>query len=292
MDFTSGADPPRSLCKLPDLSTAFHALFGTALFLFGNLIAQDPAHALPGEPDVPCPYWLAALDVFETGENIPSRTNGRGWSTGQDWRMAIIWGRTLVCLADIAVTRAIKAKEATEAVEFYCDEPAWPPDSPFSAIAARRPPSTRRISLSWASAHDLMVLAMDQFSRGIFHMPHPLHHIPTSPISSTNEYFSRPKELFTIASEVLGVAERLEDGMQRQYWARWADSVFSQMKMEADTDAWRGSITQARGRCWLVIGSARAELIEPELEHGDVQVLTSEVAQDAREALTMGRSLA
>jgi len=287
-DFDLGTDIPPPPRKFPDLPTAFYALFGTALFLLGNLIAQDPSHALPGEPDAPCLYWLAALDVFETGENIPSRTSGQGCNTSQDWRMAIIWGRTLVCLADVAVTRAIKAKDTTGVVESYADEPVWPPDSLFFTIAARRPPSTRRISLSWASAHDLMVLAMDQFSRGIFHMPHPQYHPNVSP-SSTSEQFSRPKELYTIASEVVGTAERLEDGEQRQYWAAWADSVFSQMKMEADMDVWRGPITQARGRCWLIIGSARAEVIEANLEAGDMEVLRSEVAQDAREALTMGK---
>lgn len=176
---------------------------------------------------------------------------------------------------------------------FSADEPNWPLDSPFSAIAARRPPVTRRMSLSTASAHDLMVLAMDQFSRGIFHMPHHKHSTTGSNSSTPSlmESFSRPKELFTVASEVLGVAERLECTSEREYWASWADSVFNQMKMEADMDSWRGPITRARGRCWLIVGSARAEELEGALERGEMDVLLSQQAQEAREGLEMGISL-
>lgn len=273
--------------KSNELPTAFHAILGTALFLFGNLIAQDASLVLPGEPDTPCPYWLAALDVFETGENLPSRTHGKfGYDAPEDWRMAIVWGRTLVCLADEAISRSIaKSKSQPQSPassppldRFSSDEPTWPAESPFSAIAARRPPVTRRLSLSRASPNELMVLAMDQFSRGIFHMPHPQHH-------GSVDSFSRPKELYTVASEVLGVAERLEVPSERQYWASWADSVFNQMKMEADMDAWRGPITWARGRCWLIVGSARADELETALEKGDMDVLDSEDAIDAREGL-------
>jgi hypothetical protein len=279
--------------ECPELPTAFHAILGTTLFLFGNLIAQDSTLALLGEPQVPYPYWLAALDVFETGENLPSRTSGQCGDTREDWRMAIMWGRTLVCLADLIVTRSIMAKTSTNTVYTsagrYTDEPAWPPESPFFVIAARRPPSTRRMSLSWASANDLMILAIDQFSRGIFHMPHPQHHSTSSPSCVLgSDHFSRPKELFTIASAVLGVAERPENGAERQDWASWADSVFGQMEMEADMDVWRGSITRARGRCWVVVGSARAKVLEAALEKGEMDVLFSEAAQDARDALTMG----
>ncbi|KAF9803435.1 hypothetical protein IEO21_09689 [Rhodonia placenta] len=306
--------------------TAFHAIFGIALFLMGTIIAQDSTAALPGEPDTPSAYWLAALDVFETGENLPSRTcgndaRGAGFSDlAEDWRMAIVWGRTLVCLADEKVAYSIHASP------FPMTEPAWPADSPFAAIAAARPPVSRRMGLYSATAHDVMVLAMDQFSRGIFHMPHPHYpqshnpasyaHIPASPHlrprsrqtsmhsmsppsqghgdgqapSDPFASFSRPRELFTIASEVLGVAERLPDGTQRAYWANWAESVFKQMKMEADMDAWRGPLTAARGRCWLVMGSAPVEELELALERGDTGVLGSAEAEEAREGLAMAVS--
>ncbi|KAK0501822.1 hypothetical protein EDD18DRAFT_1144510 [Armillaria luteobubalina] len=324
--------PTLRKCKCVELPTAFHAILGTALFLFGNLIAQDGSMALPGEPSTPTPYWLAALDVFETGENLPSRVNGTGCDAPEDWRMAIVWGRTLVCIADEAISSSSSSHSALDE-----DEPAWPPESPFSAIAARRPPVTRRMTLGSASPNDLMVLAMDQFSRGIFHMPHPQHAVPaaysvkqqapaseiqslslTTPLSTTPsmccggsapaaapcqhqhqnqqqhpppphktfpEAFSRAKELYTIASEVLMLAEKLPRPDERQYWASWADSVFNQMKMEADMDAWRGPITRARGQCWLIVGSARADEIEDRVADGDVSILGSEEAEEAREGL-------
>ncbi|KAK7685809.1 hypothetical protein QCA50_011155 [Cerrena zonata] len=58
------------------------------------------------------------------------------------------------------------------------------------------------------------------------------------------------------------------------------------MKMEADIDIWRGPVTRARGRCWLIVGSARAEEFEDALERGETGVLRGEDADDAREALT------
>jgi len=120
-------------------------------------------------------------------------------------------------------------------------------------------------------------------------MPHPQHHSTFSPSCALgSDHFSRTKELFTIASAVLGVAERPGNGAERQDWASWADSVFGQMEMEADMDVWRGSITRARGRCWVVVGSARAKVLEAALERGEMDVLFSEAAQDARDALTMG----
>lgn len=316
--------------KTTELPTAFHAIFGTTLFLMGTIVAADPSLLLPGEPEGASTYWLGALDVFETGENLPSRTDGTG-DCAEDWRMAIVWGRTLVCLADAKVSHGLALAKARAAgagaspqaycalmnsSPFTCVEPRWPKDSPFHAIAACRPPVTRRMSLYSASAHDIMVLAMDQFSRGIFHMPHPHYsqtHNPPSHLFDNHHYhhlqpnshyagshynhespsdpltvFSRPKELFTIASEVLGVAERLGAGTQRQYWASWADSVFNQMKMEADMDSWRGPITSARGRCWLVMGSAPVEEMEYSLEKGDLDVLKGREAEDAREGLAMG----
>ncbi|TCD71717.1 hypothetical protein EIP91_005483 [Steccherinum ochraceum] len=361
-----------------ELPTAFHATFGIALFLMGNIIAQDPSLALPDEPSLPSTYWIGALDVFETGENLPCLLEGKGiGEISEDWRMAIAWGRTLVCLADEKNLASIRAEEEkksqaesgrTQTLQeawaamnssggspFSLSEPTWSKDSPFYSIAINRPPVTRRMSLYSASAHDIMVLATDQFSRGIFHMPHPHYssshnpsHLHTSaggaqsppiyrhssdspmfsppsdltpspstssstasgstvtsyfhPISSSSHYhhspshqslrsqFSRPKELFTIASEVLGVAERLPSATHREYWAIWADSVFNQMKMEADIDVWRGPVTRARGRCWLVVGSARAEEMEDALERGDTSVLGSADAEEAREALSMAIS--
>ncbi|EPS94350.1 hypothetical protein FOMPIDRAFT_146971 [Fomitopsis schrenkii] len=311
---------------------AFHALFGSTLFFFGNLVAQNPSIPLPDEPNAPSDYWLAALDVFQTGENLPALTSGTtphasGFADlTEDWRMAVTWGRTLICLADGKLTHSLRlAKERAagdfcvlpSASPFSLTEPKWARDSPFAAIASSRPPVSRRVTLYSATAHDVMVLAMDQFSRGIFHMPHvtyPPSHNPASSVSLpagsllaspllTRQIsppqlsasgggmpeFSRPRELFTIASEVLGVAERLPDGAQRAYWAGWADSVFTQMEMEAahGHEAWRAPVTAARGRCWLVMGSARSEELEAALEAGNTEVLDSAEAREAREGLAM-----
>ena len=303
----------------------------------GSIVAQDPAVVLPGEPDAPSAYWLAALDVFETGENLPSRVGGGGFEAAEDWRMAIVWGRTLVALADEKVTCEMNAAKAQSQSysqsasslaptpnglpapapsPFAMSEPQWPAGSPFRAIAQARPPVTRRMSLYAASAHEVMVLAMDQFSRGIFHMPHahyshvhnpsfvhvepvvvPAHaHSPSvAPSVATSSAdplasFSRPKELFTIASEVLGVAERLRAPAHRHYWAAWADGVFNQMKNEADVPAWRRPILSARGRCWLVMGSAGVEDVEAALESESGEVLHSAEAEEAREGLAMAVS--
>ncbi|KAK1219123.1 hypothetical protein PQX77_018164 [Marasmius sp. AFHP31] len=86
---------------------------------------------------------------------------------------------------------------------------------------------------------------MDQFSRGIFYMPHPEHEqqlsksslssCPSSskPKSSKEDLnFSRAKDLYTLAPEVLLVSEKLPQTSERRYWANWADSIFNQMQME------------------------------------------------------------
>ncbi|KAG6917095.1 hypothetical protein DXG01_003915 [Tephrocybe rancida] len=281
----------RILSQCVELPTAFHVILGTVLFMFGNLIAQDPSQAAPGEPETPVPYWLAALDVFETGESLPSRTSGRGVEAPEDWQMAIIWGRTLVCIAEEFITREAKASKerhgptggSPSMAEFFADDPEWPPESPFATIASHRPPITRRMTLSCASPNDLMVFAMDQFSRGIFRMPHNVQQAQPQPLLA--ELFSRPKELFQIASEVLSVAEKLTVPTERHFWASWADSVFNQMKMEADMDAWRGPINRARGRCWLVVGTARYEDFEAAMEESDASLADSREAQEAREGL-------
>lgn len=194
---------PRARSGTADPPTAFHAIFGTALFLMGTLISSDPTLALPDEPHTASTYWLAALDVFETGENMPCVVDGRR-ELPEDWRMAVSWARTLICIADeklehtlhpsrnrdrpaVTPTPTIDAANgwcayAPSAGPFSQSEPRWPKSSPFHIIAATRPPVTRRMSLWAASAHDVLVLAMDQFSRGIFHMPHPHYphtHNPT-----------------------------------------------------------------------------------------------------------------
>ncbi|KJA22837.1 hypothetical protein HYPSUDRAFT_66802 [Hypholoma sublateritium FD-334 SS-4] len=331
-----GAEEDRKKCKCKDLPTAFYTILGTTLFFFGNLIDQDAALAAPGEAPRPTPYWLAAIDVFEIGENLPIRTSGRGCpGAPEDWRMAIIWGRTLVCLTHEALARE---KDAGPAAAGTPDEPAWPPDSPFALIGERRLPRTGRMSLANTTPEEMMLIAKDQFSRGIFHMPHPLHHArrlaqagppqpralpavftctppltaysasappPTAPAATDTEpdapppgllpgeTFSRAKELFTIASEVLDVAERFPAPSARAGLAAFADGLLGQMKLEANTEragtyapwAGAGAIVLARGRASLVVGAAKAEEIEGRIEAGDAGVWGCDEAVDGREAL-------
>ncbi|KAF9785431.1 hypothetical protein BJ322DRAFT_1006438 [Thelephora terrestris] len=276
--------------------TAFHAILGITLFLFGNLIAHDPSLALEGESASPTAYWLAALDVFETGESLPSRTDPKMCDAPEDWRMAVVWGRTLVCLADVKITRSINAAQGnldclnSQGCFTAEDEPDWSPDSPFHAIASRRPPVTRRMTLTSASAHDLMVLAMDQFSRGILHMPrrHPSlkgdlhqHALTIGP------HFSRAGELFAIASEVLGVAERLDSPDDRHRFSFWADSIFNQVlksSLSASTE-WSTRVALCRGRCWLNMASSKIEEYESSMERGDDSILGSLQVAETRDEL-------
>jgi hypothetical protein len=107
-----------------------------------------------------------------------------------------------------------------------------------------------------------------------------------------NDSFSRAKQLYTIAFEVLHIAEKLECTSERAYWANWADSVLNQMKMEAiSEDAWRTCILRSKGRCRLVIGSAFAEEVEAALERGEMDVLDSEEADEARADLALAIEL-
>ncbi|OCH83942.1 hypothetical protein OBBRIDRAFT_799498 [Obba rivulosa] len=211
---------------------------------------------------------------------------------------------------------------------FPLREPAYSPGSPFAAIAALRPPHVpRRTALHSASAHEVLILAMDQFARGIFRMPHVQlrlhsHSYTTSHPYSLYQPFSRAAQLFSIATSILGVAERLRLATQRAHWAQQADGVLAQMRMEgleagvrvhahafphthphthaahshspthsldgawAEED-WRGAVAGARGRCWLVVGTARGESSETALEGGadPAVVLNAPDAADAREAL-------
>jgi len=213
--------------------------------------------------------------------------------------MAVVWGRTLVCLADVKITRSIKAAQGnldcldSKACFTTEDEPDWSPDSPFHAIASRRPPVTRRMTLTSASAHDLMVLAMDQFSRGILHMPRRI--LPSAGYSrqsplTIGPHFSRAGELFAIASEVLGVAERLDSPDDRHHFSYWADSIFNQVsKSSSNADIeWPTRVALSRGRCWLNMASSRVEEYESAMERGDEGVLNLPQVAETREELSTG----
>jgi hypothetical protein len=100
----------------------------------------------------------------------------------------------------------------------------------------------------------------------------------------------RPHVLFTLASEVLALMERLGDA---EAWrgAKWANEIFLQIHLEADVAAWRARIGIARGSCWLITGIAHADEVENVLGHGDGNVLLSEEAEDTRVSFSTGESV-
>lgn len=198
--------------------------------------------------------------------------------------MAVVWGRTLVCVADAALTLQVRTTPPPPTTP----DPRWPSPaaSPFAAIAMRRPPASRRIALATTAPHDLLLLAMDHFTRGIFYMPHT---VPSAPPGTTPVPFNRASKLLTIAREVLALAERLPAPAERTRWAAWADNVLQQIQVQTDV------ISRVRGRCWLVVGTARVEDIEAMAEargwgggedgSQNSSVLDSEEAEEAREGL-------
>lgn len=186
-------------CPCVDLPTAFHTVLGTTLFTFGCIIDSDPSLALEGEPKMATPYWLAAIDVFESGESLPIRTSGRVPKTmPEDWRMSASWGRTLIKLA----AELLKRRKENPALRepppvpdyrnfkvpppslptpfrtYTADEPNWPRGSIFATISFLRPPFTRRLSLDTLSPDEIMNFAEDHLCRAIFHMPRPRNVIP------------------------------------------------------------------------------------------------------------------
>ncbi|KAF9454419.1 hypothetical protein P691DRAFT_642964, partial [Macrolepiota fuliginosa MF-IS2] len=312
-----------------DLPTSFHSLLGTALFYFGNSIAAKPEFALAGEPSNPVPYWIAALDVFEGGENLPSRIEPpsipKSYKFGmlpedspppirEDWRMAIMWGRTLVALATEMVDRNRGKPPPDPEPQYFPspfptntdylktgtiwdDEPEWPAESPFGVIATRRPPITRRMMLTGATPHEILQFAMDHFSRGIFHLPRSSTSTSStypSPRRPTIPQFTRTKTLYEVGDEVLLLAEKLDDAEERKEWATYADSVFSQIHDAGEVlpTIGDGLVAKARGRAWLVVGSTISEIIEERMDEGSEtgrtvgSLMKSEDAEEARDALT------
>lgn len=195
----------------------------------------------------------------------------------------------------------------------------WPRDSAFASVSQRLP-VTRRITLQGSTPHEILLQATDQFSRGMLHMPNArrprsaqhhhkggsyfsLHHLaeedleeidapPTLPglgVLETRDATSiRPRVLYAIASDVMSVAERLPDPAAREYWANWSDVVFRQMEMESDVRSWVYATAVGRGRCWLIIGAARAEALEVSMDSIGEAALQSGGAAEAREALYKG----
>ena len=94
------------------------------------------------------------------------------------------------------------------------------------------------------------------------------------------------------ASEVLGVAERLDSSDDRHRFSLWADSIFNQvLKSSSSTSPeWSTRVSLARGRCWLNMASSKLEEYESCMERGDETILTSPQVAETREELASGSS--
>jgi hypothetical protein len=292
--------------------------------MFGCIIDSNASLALEGEPKTPTPYWLAAIDVFESGESLPIRTSGRiPKSMPEDWRMAASWGRTLVKLAAELLRRrkdnpALREPPAmpdysnfkvpppslpTPFRTYTADEPDWPRASLFATISFLRPPFTRRLSLDTLSPDEIMTFAEDHLTRAIFHMPHPRNVIPARypyhpssplPMQASSESSApsppldfeiqrngpdRPQEIYTMASEMLLVAENSETPDGRFRWARWADGVVSRITIEPNMNPQK--FLDLRAKCNLAMGSAKMEELLTDWDYPNV--LDTDDAEDGRE---------
>ncbi|KAL0565229.1 hypothetical protein V5O48_016798 [Marasmius crinis-equi] len=257
----------------PTPSTAVHTLLGHALFLFGDIISRHPnaSVTLDFEPAASTAYWLAALDVFVMGDSLPQSPVEDGHDQEpSDWKMGLVWGRTLVSLV-----RTLQNSQPDRPNQAQTPHS----DSPLGFIQLNRPPHTP--SATETEITDLLKVAMDQVSGGFFHMPRPAPFTSTSTISSTSTSTSSCSSsasncLSAIASDVLDIAPRLSVASDRVYWLRWAESLFGSASASASalvSTASSSSSTQvalppaaavARGRCNLLLARALFDVGEEE----------------------------
>ncbi|EJD41801.1 hypothetical protein AURDEDRAFT_115371 [Auricularia subglabra TFB-10046 SS5] len=253
----------------PEAVTAFYTVYGSALFSFGTLIAQDPSVIQSDEVPDPSYYYGRALDVFEVGENHPRRVKQEE-AVAEDYRLALTCGRVLVHLAE----ERVSGQPQRPAPAFT--DTMWPPDSPFSPQTFPFPP--RRLSLPRIPPSDILSLAVDQLMRGFLHMPHTHRHpLPNSP----NANFPRCRTLHTTGSDVLRVAAKLPRASDRKHWALWADrNVFGQMAFEAEAAQWSSQVSIARGKCCLLAAKASFSMLCSELESGSTATLDAAEVSD------------
>lgn len=229
---------------------AVHAILGTAIFIFGKIIDRNASLALQGEPTTALPYWLSALDVFESGYNLPAHTNA-SYSHKENWLLAVSHSRVLVALIGQFITEE-ENKRST--IELFTRDSKWAGNSPLGTIVSMRPPPTQRMVLSLMSSSELMLIATDQFMRGILHMPH--HNSTEFP------HFSRVEELLTIATEVLEVVERLPSSVQRPRWVIWVESILNLIEAEMATDGQNERCRLARIWCRsLIYADQKSEVV-------------------------------
>ena len=143
-----------------------------------------------------------------------------------------------------------------------------------------------------------MGFAEDHLTRAIFHMPHPRNVIPARyPYQTSNPLPAssappplidseierngpdRPQEIYTLASEMLFVAENSETPSARFRWARWADGVISHVKVAPNMNPQK--FLDLRAKCNLAMGSAKMEELLTNWDYPSV--LDSNDAEDGRE---------
>ncbi|KLO10960.1 hypothetical protein SCHPADRAFT_796824, partial [Schizopora paradoxa] len=206
-----------------DIPTAFHTLYGTALLLYVTPLIPSTRSAFTSPADLrsmaqkkmrypPTYYWLAALDVFAKGETIRKRKSEsdlKDEKEKEDWRLPLGWGRTLVCIADEKASAELRERERS-LLQSQSERP--------SNMASSQAPASRNAQLLRESAHHLLVLAVDQFTRGMLYMPR------RSSLSDLLP-FSRTRTLISIADAVLDVAAKLSVPDDRAYWGRWVNGI-------------------------------------------------------------------
>lgn len=222
---------------------ALHAILGTALFFFGKIVSKEPALALAGERTNALPYWLSALDVFESGHALPVPTDV-SCPNRVHWLLAISGSRVLVALIGQFLAAAREHGRWTT-TEVFVHDTEWARNSPLGTIVAMRPPPTQRMALSLMAPGELMLVAADQFMRGILHMPHR----PTTDFP----FFSRAGKLLIIATEVLEVVERLPSLQERRRWVSWVLSILDLVKPDMVTERQSERCALTRARCRSLI---------------------------------------
>jgi len=143
-----------------------------------------------------------------------------------------------------------------------------------------------------------MTFAEDHLCRAIFHMPHPRNVIParypyhpSAPMQvppppppvldfeTDRNGPDRPQEIYTMASEMLLVAENSETPSGRLRWARWAEGVIGRVTIEPNMKPHK--FLDLRAKCNLTMGTAKMEELMADRDYPNV--LHTDDAEDGRE---------
>lgn len=123
-DSQSTAQP--SSLQSPDSPLVFGTIQGSALYLMGNLVQDDPSILTSDEPNEPSTYFKAASDIFRTTSNKHPNTSQKdhGWKA----RLEFSWGHSILGQSDPPDLEVATA-HFTEAAHIIQLAPALPGDS-------------------------------------------------------------------------------------------------------------------------------------------------------------------